>query len=185
MRHLFRPFAIASFFLLLTACASQLQSTDPYSPTRYAGNRFDVDYSARLPKFFDTGGQKTVLVDPNVHAWGAYDANGELIRAGIATAGGGVCPPDARDTNSCLTGMGTFRITGLGDETCISRKYQNGLMPFCMYFNKGEALHGSPDNILVEDNVSHGCVRMRISDAEWMRYHFAQIGTKVVVMPYQ
>jgi len=171
--------------VFLTSCATQVETTDPSQPTRYAGNRFDVDYSARLPKFLDTGGKKIVLVDPNVHAWGAYDANGELIRAGIATAGSTVCPPDAHDTNSCLTGVGTFHITGLGDETCYSRKYANGLMPYCMYFNNGEALHGSPDNIVVDDNVSHGCVRMRIPDAMWMRYHFAQVGTKVIVVPYQ
>jgi len=175
---------ISSFFLLLASCASQLQSSDPSTPTRYAGNRFDVDYSQRLPKFLETGGKKTVLVDPNVHAWGAYDANGDLVRAGIATAGGAVCPPDANKA-SCYTGMGTYRITGLGDETCISKKYANGLMPYCMYFNNGEALHGAPDNIVIEENVSHGCVRMRIPDAEWMRYHFAQIGTKVIVLPYQ
>lgn len=178
-------FIICSFFLLLTSCASQLQSSDSSTPTRYAGNRFDVDYSSRLPKFLDTGGKKTVLVDPNVHAWGAYDANGELVRAGIATAGASVCPPDARDTNSCYTGIGTFHITGMGDETCYSRKYANGLMPYCMYFNNGEALHGSPDNIVADANLSHGCVRMRIPDAEWMRYHFAQVGTKVIVLPYQ
>ena len=57
-------------------------------------------------------------------------------------------------------------------------------MPYCMYFNKGEALHGSPDSIVVEDNISHGCVRMRIPDAEWMVTQFAQVGTKVVVLPY-
>ncbi len=149
-----------SAFLLLTSCASQVQSNDPNTPTRYAGNRFDVDYSTRLPKFMNTAGRKTILVDPNVHAWGAYSADGELVRAGIATAGGAKCPPDA-DKETCYTGMGTFRITGWGDESCYSRKYQNGLMPYCMYFNNGEALHGSPDNIVIEDNVSHGCVRMR------------------------
>ncbi len=176
---------LSSFFLLLTSCATQVQSTDTETPTRYAGNRFDVDYSARLPKFMNTAGKKTVLVDPNVHAWGAYSENGELIRAGIATAGASQCPPDARDTNSCYTGIGTFKITGMGDETCYSKKYANGLMPYCMYFNNGEALHGSPDNIVAEANLSHGCVRMRIPDAEWMRYHFAQVGTRVVVLPYQ
>jgi lipoprotein-anchoring transpeptidase ErfK/SrfK len=175
---------ISSSVLFLASCASQVQSTDPSTPTRYAGNRFDVDYSSRLPKFLNTAGKKTVLVDPNAHVWGAYDANGDLVRSGIATAGGAVCPPDA-DRANCYTGMGTFKITGLGDETCISRKYAGGLMPYCMYFNNGEALHGSPDNIVVEDNVSHGCVRMRIPDAEWMRYHFAQIGTRVIVLPYQ
>jgi lipoprotein-anchoring transpeptidase ErfK/SrfK len=53
-----------------------------------------------------------------------------------------------------------------------------------MYFSGGEALHGSPDNTLVEDNISHGCVRLRIADAEWLRYNFVSVGTKVVVKPY-
>src|SRR5438445_5685034 len=92
---------LSSFFLLLASCATQVQSTDTSTPTRYAGNRFDVDYSARLPQFMNTAGRKTVLVDPNVHAWGAYSENGQLIRAGIATAGASQCPPDARDTSSC------------------------------------------------------------------------------------
>ena len=147
-----------------------------------------VNYESRLPHYLNTGGQKTVLIDPNVHAWGAYNENGELIRAGIATAGGAICPPDADGELDCRTGMGTFHVTSLGGEDCYSKTYPRpkggGLMPFCMYFNNGQALHGSPDNILLEANVSHGCVRMHIPDAEWMRYHFAQVGTKVIVVPY-
>ncbi len=163
-------------FLFITAC-SNMQKPQP----------FTADYSSRLPSTIDTNGQKTVLVDPNEHVWGAYDRDGQLVRAGAATAGGMVCPPDG-DEATCQTGIGTFHITSLGDENCYSKKYPKpdggGLMPYCMFFNNGQALHGSPDSIVVEDNVSHGCVRMRIPDAEWMRYNFAQVGTKVVVMPY-
>jgi lipoprotein-anchoring transpeptidase ErfK/SrfK len=161
-------------------------NSQPWSPVTN-DPRFNTDYAARLPAHYNTGGKKLVLVDPNVHAWGAYNPNGELIRAGIATAGGPVCPPDA-DEADCRTGRGTFRITGMGGEDCYSKTYPRpdggGLMPYCMYFNNGQALHGSPDNIVVEDNVSHGCVRMRIPDAEWMHNDFAQVGTKVVVLPY-
>ena len=102
-------------FLSVTSCATQVQSTDSNAPTRYAGNRFDVDYSARLPKFLNTGGKKTVLVDPNVHAWGAYDAHGDLVRAGIATGGGATCPPDA-DKASCYTKKFVLPIGGKGDN---------------------------------------------------------------------
>lgn len=184
--------------VLLTSCAhTERTSTDDLvannenlrnlPPTRYDDSRFTADYSARLPQHYDTNGKKMVLVDPNVHAWGAYDKDGSLIRAGIATAGGRVCPPDA-DEADCRTKMGTFHIMSLGDGGCYSKTYPRphggGLMPFCMYFSNGEALHGSPDDIVMDDNVSHGCVRMRIPDAEWMRYNFAQVGTKVVIMPY-
>jgi hypothetical protein len=145
------------------------------------------DFSSRLPAHENTNGQRLVLVDPNVHAWGAYDASGSLIRAGIATAGGAQCPPDANEED-CRTSSGTFHITNMGGEGCISKKYPRpnggGLMPYCMYFNNGQALHGSPDNIVVEDNVSHGCVRMRIPDAQWMWSNFAKVGTEVKVLPY-
>jgi hypothetical protein len=145
------------------------------------------DFAARLPSHENTGGKKLVLVDPNVHAWGAYDTNGNLVRAGIATAGGAICPPDANE-DDCRTTSGTYHIMAMRGEECVSRKYPRprggGLMPYCMYFNNGQALHGSPDDIVVENNVSHGCVRMRIPDAQWMWGNFAQIGTTVKVVPY-
>jgi lipoprotein-anchoring transpeptidase ErfK/SrfK len=175
-------------FSCLTACSNMPSNQSGY---KYSYNedttRFNADFGSRLPEQMDTSGKKLVLVDPKVHAWGAYDADGKLVRAGMATAGGSTCPPDA-DEADCRTGQGTFHITSLGGEDCASKTYPRpkggGLMPYCMFFNNGQALHGSPDPIVVEDNVSHGCVRMRIQDAEWMRYNFAQVGMKVVVEPY-
>lgn len=167
--------------LSLAACSNM----PVYRPGQ---QQFAADYSTRLPQQYDTGGKKIVLVNPNVHAWGAYGEDGHLIKAGIATAGGPTCPPDEEAGGSCKTGEGTFHITRVGDSECYSKIYPKpnggGLMPFCMFFNNGQALHGSPDPIVVEDNVSHGCVRMRIPDAEWLSSSFAQVGTKVVVLPY-
>lgn len=178
MRKLFLVFVFAIPFL--ASCTSTRSSY--YQP------QFLADYSPRVPQTIKTD-VKTVLVDPKTHAWGAYAANGHLIRAGIATSGGTICPPDADPGESnCRTGVGTFHITSMGGEECASKKYPRprggGLMPWCMYFNGGQALHGSPDNIVVDDNISHGCVRMRIPDAAWMRNHFASVGTKVIVLPY-
>jgi lipoprotein-anchoring transpeptidase ErfK/SrfK len=185
-----RPFIVHAISLslvtLLTSCATQQHPQESHEIVTN-DPRFSTDFAARLPNHVDTNGKKMVLVDPNVHAWGAYTADGKLIRAGIATAGDPVCPADA-DSEDCRTGRGTFHVTSMGGEDCYSKKYPRphggGLMPFCMYFNNGQALHGSPDNIVIEDNVSHGCVRMRIPDAEWMHNNFAEVGTKVVVMPY-
>lgn len=173
--HTARSAFLVTALLSLTACSSM------------GGGGFSQNYGSRLPQEMNTGGKKLVLIDPNVHAWGAYGSDGHLIRAGLATAGGRPCPPDDPGAD-CRTGMGTFHITSLGDENCYSKKYPRphggGLMPYCMFFNGGQALHGSPDPIVIEDNVSHGCVRMRIPDAEWMRNNFANVGTKVVVVPY-
>lgn len=131
--------------------------------------------------------EKLIVIDPREHVYGAYNPDGRLVRWGIASAGKDVC----RDTGEhCRTHTGHFRIYFLGNVNCFSRKYDNASMPYCMYFNGSEAIHGSSD---VEfDNVSHGCVRVHASDAEWLRFHFAEgptegnhyLGTKVVVRSY-
>lgn len=173
--------------LVLMATLTGCMTSRP-NPNMYSAARFDTDYSSRLPQTYNTEGKKTVVVDPQAHVWGAYSADGELIKSGLATAGGVQCPPDDPNEPTCKTSIGKFKITRMGDGECVSKVYPRpqggGLMPYCMYFNKGQALHGSPDNTVIEDNVSHGCVRMRIQDAEWVRKNFAELGTTVVVLPY-
>lgn len=175
--------------IVLTSCASMAPYDSGGGGTYYSGPslRFDpnCNFAERLPPHIECRGKKTILVDPRVHAWGAYAEDGTLLRAGIATAGAPKCEDSDR---SCRTAVGTFSINSLGQADCKSSKYPKphggGLMPYCMFFHGGDSLHGSPDHILAEDNLSHGCVRMRIQDAEWVRYSFANIGTRVVVRPY-
>ena len=62
-------------------------------------------------------------------------------------------------------------------------------MPYCMYFHKGFALHGSND--IPGFRASHGCIRMFTDDAKWLNHEFvdiakdtnAYLGTKVTVLP--
>ena len=136
-----------------------------------------------LPQNIDSPGEKVILVDPRVHAWGAYDASGSLIRSGMASGGADWC----EDMNStCHTETGHFRIRSLGSANCKSPSFPlprgGAPMPYCMYFTYTQALHGS--NNVVDGNISHGCVRLHVSDARWLRYNFAEIGTLVVVLPY-
>lgn len=143
-----------------------------------------VDYASRLPQHINTN-EKTILVDPNMHAWGAYESDGNLIRAGIATAGSDWCHDLGR---RCHTKAGTFRVFSLGQPNCKSSLFPipkgGAPMPYCMFFNKNQAMHGSPGGEVIEGNISHGCVRMRVTDAEWLRYNFVNVGTKVIVKPY-
>ena len=168
MKTKFRLIIFSLLPILFSACG--------ISPTQSG------DYASSLPSHISTG-EKTIIVDPKIHAWGAYDAEGQLIRSGVATAGGNYCPDVHRP---CRTHTGSFRIQSLGDENCKSTKYPlpNGgaPMPYCMFFNGDQSLHGGYE--VVEDNVSHGCVRMEIEDAEWLRYNFVNIGTKVIIKPY-
>lgn len=144
-----------------------------------------------MPTQISPPGEKTIVVDPNLHGWGAYDADGTLVKSGMATAGANYC----RDIHRrCHTRSGTFRIYSLGGPGCVSHKFPVGRggapMPYCMFFNGGQALHGSYE--VVYGNISHGCVRLHVGDAEWIRYEFAERpnaengyrGTKVVVRPY-
>jgi hypothetical protein len=146
---------------------------------------------SELPASIQPHSEKVIIIDPKLHEWGAYSADGKLIRSGLATAGAKWC----RDIEKpCRTKTGTFRIYSLGDEGCYSSKFPlpdgGAPMPYCMFFNGGQAIHGS-DNV-VYGNVSHGCVRVHQSDAAWLRNHFVESpnrrneyqGTKVIVKPY-
>ncbi len=46
----------------------------------------------------------------------------------------------------------------------------------------GVGIHGTPDAASIGYSVSHGCIRMRISDAEWLFEHVG-IGTPVFIVP--
>jgi hypothetical protein len=128
--------------------------------------------------------EKKIIVDPNTHRWSAYAANGKLVRTGLATAGGRWCPDIGR---SCKTQAGVFRVYSLGSASCYSKKYPvntggGAPMPYCMYFNGGQGLHGSGS--VFPGNGSHGCVRLHVSDAKWLRFNFVTLGTKVIIKPY-
>lgn len=168
---------------LLNGCAQRTKPQQYDFP--YSAVYDESKYEARLPKHIDTDNERVVLVNPKAFAWGAYDKDGNLVRGGIATSGADFCPDD---NAPCRTDTGEFRVYSMGGKDCASRIYPKpkggSLMPYCMFFNKGESFHGSPDRMLVEQNVSHGCIHMRIPDAEWLRNHFVKIGTKVIIMPY-
>jgi L,D-transpeptidase ErfK/SrfK len=149
-----------------------------------------LDY-APFPRQIETT-EKVVMVDPAERAWGAFDEGGNLIKWGPLSAGADYCPDIGK---GCRTKAGSFRVYSLGSSNCVSRKFPVGRggapMPYCMFFNGGIALHGSPGG-LVGYNASHGCVRLNVHDAEWLRYDFIEgpnvdnnyRGTRIIVKPY-
>lgn len=149
-----------------------------------------LDYSP-FPKRIDPPNEKLILVNTETVAWAAYDVDGTLVRWGPISAGADYCK-DIEEP--CYTHSGNFRIFSLGSSDCISRKFPlpdgGAPMPYCMYFNNGQALHGEP-NGLPGYNASHGCVRLYVNDAEWLRYSFVEgpnfsndyRGTRIEVEP--
>jgi lipoprotein-anchoring transpeptidase ErfK/SrfK len=47
----------------------------------------------------------------------------------------------------------------------------------------GVGIHGTPDAASIGYSVSHGCIRMQISEAEWL-FNYVTIGTTVFIVPH-
>ncbi len=150
-------------------------------------NMFDV---SPFPLKIPSDKQKEVIVDQDKLAWAAYDAEGNLVRWGPISSGRDRCPDANR---SCRTLTGIFRVFSKENEKCVSDVFPIGKggakMPYCMFFHKGFALHGSAD--IPGVRASHGCVRMFTDDAKWLNHEFVELssernnfmGTVVIVRP--
>lgn len=156
---------------------------------RELANKNLLDFSP-FPLHINAEGEKQVIVDQDKLAWAAYDREGKLVKWGPISSGRDKCPDSAR---ACRTMTGIFRFFSKENERCRSNVYPIGKggakMPYCMYFHKGFALHGSPD--IPGFRASHGCVRMFTRDAEWLNHNFVELsseannylGTKVIIRP--
>lgn len=139
-----------------------------------------------LPLQIVSDGKKQIIIDQDKLAWAAYDAYGYLVRWGPISSGRDVCV-DSED--SCRTITGIFHIYWKKDKECDSELYDGAPMPYCMFFHKGFALHGSND--IPGNRASHGCVRMFTKDAKWLNTEFIELaneekniaGTKVIILP--
>ncbi len=125
---------------------------------------------------------KSFVFNPRSLRWKAVK-NGKVVRSGRGSGGSNYCPDVKR---ACRTPTGTFRMIGKRGANCRSSRYPLGKggapMPYCMFFSKHYAIHGSPD--VPNHNASHGCIRVKPHDARWLHQHFMEIGTKVIVKPY-
>lgn len=123
------------------------------------------------------------VFNPRSLQWKAINANGKVVRSGHGSGGRGYCPDIRR---SCRTPTGTYHVISKSGPSCRSTRYPVGKggapMPYCMFFSKYYAIHGSPD--VPNRNASHGCIRVVPGDARWLNQNFVHIGTKVVVKPY-
>lgn len=124
----------------------------------------------------------TFVFNPRTLRWKAIK-NGKVVKSGKGSGGKHYCKDVRR---SCRTPSGTFRIIGKRGASCKSSRYPVGRggapMPYCMFFSKYYAIHGSPD--VPNYNASHGCIRVRPSDARWLHRNFLRVGSKVIVKPY-
>jgi L,D-transpeptidase ErfK/SrfK len=144
-----------------------------------------LDFSP-FPRKIEGHGEKLLIFDPDLLAWGAFDAEGNQVRWGPAAGGKDYCPDIHR---SCHTSVGKHRVNFKGGRGYHSHSYPVGCrgpgcapMPWFVHFGDGCGFHHSAS--VPGMNASHGCVRLFYEDAEWIHQEFAEIGTKVRVRPY-
>jgi lipoprotein-anchoring transpeptidase ErfK/SrfK len=125
----------------------------------------------------------TFVYNPRSLQWNAIDGAGKVVRSGRGSGGQSYCADIHR---ACRTPSGTYHVVSKRGADCRSSRYPvkkgGAPMPYCMFFSKNYAIHGSSD--VPNYNASHGCIRVKPSDARWLNQHFMKIGTTVVVKPY-
>ncbi|MFC3907465.1 L,D-transpeptidase [Legionella dresdenensis] len=130
-----------------------------------------------------TVASNTFIFNPKSLTWSAVNSNGKVIRSGKASGGSKYCRDIGR---ACKTPSGTYSIIHKRGADCRSSRYPVGRggakMPYCMFFSKYYAIHGSYE--VPNYNASHGCIRVKPHDALWLHQNFIKIGTKVIVKPY-
>ncbi len=128
-------------------------------------------------------GNTVFIFSPRLLMWAAYDSRGNLVRTGRASGGAGYCRDVKR---ACRTPRGVFRIISKRGPGCRSSRYPlprgGAPMPYCMFFSKYYAIHGSPN--VPRYNASHGCIRVLPSAARWLSRNFIRRGTTVIVRSY-
>lgn len=116
------------------------------------------------------GGERWIDVDLTQQMVYAYEGN-TLIRSFIVSTGTWKTP----------TVTGQYRIyIKYRYKDMSGPGYYLKNVPYTMFFYKGYAIHGTYWHNNFGTPMSHGCVNLTISDAEWL-YNFASVGTLVNV----
>ncbi len=116
------------------------------------------------------GGQRWIDIDLSAQSLTAYEGNTQVFNTLVST---GLAFPTPVGTYSVLYKVRSQRMTGPG--------YDLPNVPWVMYFtNRGHAIHGAYWHNNFGQPMSHGCVNMRPSEAQWL-YDFTPNGTTVVV----
>lgn len=115
-------------------------------------------------------GQRWIDIDLSAQTLTAYEGNTPVFNTLVST---GLAFPTPVGTYKILYKLPSQRMTGPG--------YDLPNVPWVMYFtNRGHAIHGAYWHNNFGHPMSHGCVNMRPSEAQWL-YDFTPNGTTVVV----
>ncbi len=183
-----KQLAIVPLCVLTAACASMGDSipiVDDGGNTHYTKSMSaDMKGSGYFPEKREGTGRKVFVFDPKATAWAAYDAQGNRVETGSASGGKDFCEDVG---HPCRTVTGTFAVYSKKGPDCTSSLYPiethgGARMPYCMHFHEGYSIHAAYE--VPNYNASHGCIRVLPGAAKWLNENFIDVGTTVVVKPY-
>ncbi len=125
------------------------------------------------PPGHGTEGEKWIDVNLTTQTLTAYEGQRAVYTALVSSG-----------TSYYPTVVGTFQIYAKYRTTRMTggsgaSYYDLPNVPYTMYFHRGYALHGAYWHNNFGIPMSHGCVNLHPSNAEWL-FNWAPIGTKVV-----
>lgn len=178
-----RRYLLCTLLISQTAFASDLvgELHDFFTQSTYA----EVNVtSTTFPETRTTEQQNIFIFSPQEHTWAVYTKNGKRVGLGRATGGKDFC---ADTQEKCRTVEGKFQVFRKEDKDCTSKTFPideggGAPMPYCMFFHKGYAIHGSRN--VSEKNISHGCIRVTKDAAKWIHENYMHEGSYVQVLPY-
>ena len=113
---------------------------------------------------------KWIDITPATQGLVAYEGQRPVYWATVSTGRAGT-----------PTVKGRFRIYSKYRSTTMAGPgYRYANVPYVMFFHRGYSMHGCYWHNNFGQPMSHGCVNMRTSDAQWV-YNWAPVGTLVVV----
>lgn len=146
----------------------------------WVGQRLRVDVGATPapiapePEFHvvapPADGQRWIEVDLSEQTLTAWQGDSPILRTVVST--GMPQYPTVTGTYAVGAKYTSQRMTGPG--------YDIPDVPWVMYFYSGYAIHGAYWHDSFGTPISHGCVNVRMDEAEFL-YHWAEPGTKVHV----
>ena len=159
-----------------TSAAALARANNLANPNRiYVGQRLTISGAgssaprpATQPAAPSSG--RWIGINLNTQTLTAYEGNNAVFSTLISS---GSTFPTPTGTYSILYRVRSQRMTGPG--------YDLPNVPWVMYFtNRGHAIHGAYWHNNFGRPMSHGCINMRPSEAEWL-YNFTPNGAKVVI----
>ena len=119
-----------------------------------------------------SGGSGERWIDVNLSTQSVYAYEGGLVVNSFIVSTGTWLHPTVTGKYKIWIKLRSAPMSGPG--------YYLPDVPYIMYFYKGYGLHGTYWHNNFGTPMSHGCVNLRTSDAEWL-YNWASVGTVVNV----